>query len=239
MRSWNISRRKVCIVTKGNADANTPEDIPFTGLHANDLDPLGDEFAHLIHSELKGRVGKKRLSHIEGVAATAQKLAEVYGLDADKARLAGLLHDWDKGMNDEQIRIRVHDLGIEDEVGEWVMENMPEVIHGISASAALKKKFPQIPEDVLHAVKVHTTACIDMTDLDKILYIADAIEPGRNFDELEDLQAMIGNASLDDLFFEVYKFWTEALIRKNRALHPATIDIWNAYSLDKRKRRKA
>ena len=199
------------------------------------IDPLSDEFLAAMHEELKGRVSKKRLRHIEGVADTAEEIAQAYGKDRRKARLAGLLHDWDKGMDNDEIAERVYELGIEDEIGQWTIDNMPEVIHGISASHALGVSFPEIPDDVINAIRVHTTASVDMSDLDKILYIADAIEPGRSFDSLPDLRAMIGTSSLDDLYFEVYQFWTKALISKGRALYPDTIRIWNDMCAKRRK----
>lgn len=205
---------------------------------ASALDPFSEEFHDAMHEQLKTRVSKKRLRHIEGVADTAEEIARAYGKDQSKARLAGLLHDWDKGMNNEEIIARAYDLGIQDEIGEWVIKNMPEVIHGVSASHALKRDFPKIPDDVLHAIKVHTTASTEMSDLDKILYIADAIEPGRDFELLPELRAMIGTADLDDLYFEVYKFWTDALVRRGRALHPDTVRIWNEMCVTRRRDKK-
>lgn len=222
---------------KKDKEANAVEEAgPIDG--ASELDPFSEEFFEAVHEQLKGRVSKKRLRHIEGVADTADEIAQAYGKDRSKARLAGLLHDWDKGMSDEEIVARAYDLGIEDEIGEWVIENMPEVIHGISASHALKRQFPKIPDDVLHAIKVHTTASTEMSDLDKILYIADAIEPGRDFESLADLRAMIGASDLDDLYFEVYKFWTDALVRRGRALHPDTVRIWNEMCVPRRRAKK-
>lgn len=193
----------------------------------SDLEPTSSEFMRMIHDELEERVSPKRLKHIDGVADTAEEIARAYGKDPETARLAGLLHDWDKGMDNDKIRKRVTELGIEDDVGPWIVENMPEVIHGISASYALKNQFPRIPDDVIHAIKVHTTACPDMSDLDKILYIADAIEPGRKFEQLPALREMVGEVELDELYFEVYKLWTNLLIMRGRALHPDTIRIWN------------
>lgn len=226
----NTLQKKACIMTKKHKDKE--HNIKhIDAVVAAVLDPFSDEFYDFMHESLKGRVSKKRLKHIEGVADTAEEIAIAYGKDPASARLAGLLHDWDKGMNNEEIISRVHELGIEEEIGGWVIENMPEVIHGISASFALGSQFPQIPDDILHAIKVHTTACRDMSDMDKILYIADAIEPNRNFESLSTLRDMIGEVELDDLFFEVYKFWTDLLITRGRALHPDTIDIWNNYCL--------
>ncbi len=202
-------------------------------------DPLSQEFYDARKAELSGRVSKKRFAHIEGVAGTAVNLAEVYGESVGKARLAGLLHDWDKGMNDDEIRKRVRMLGIEDEVGPWVVQNMPQVLHGPTAATALAREFPEIPPDVTQAIYRHTTAAKDMSDLDKIIYVADAIEPGRKFDRLPDLQSHVGRVSLDDLFYEVYKFWTMALVEHDVVLHPDTIGIWNEISAPRMERRKA
>lgn len=229
----NISKQKACTMSKKQKNLDSSKEFELAG-DMTKVNPLSKKFYKSMRSELKTRVSEKRMKHIDGVADTAEQIALVHGLDPDKARLAGLLHDWDKGMNNEQIRQRAYDLGLKDEIGEWVIENMPEVIHGISASHALKRKYPQIPDDVIHAIKVHTTACESMSDLDKVLYIADAIEPGRKFDSLPDLRAMIDTASLDDLYFEVYKFWTESLIKRGRALHPDTIRIWNDCCISRR-----
>lgn len=201
-------------------------------------DVLGDDFYEEMLSELKGRVTPKRLNHILGVSDTAARLARTYGYDEKKARLAGLLHDWDKGLDDDQIRKRVRDLGIEEQVGPWVVEHMPQVLHGPTAAVALSREHPDIPPDVVQAIYRHTTAAVDMSPLDKIVYVSDAIEPSRNFDGLENLQDDVGRISLDDLFFEVYKFWTLALVEHDVVLHPATISVWNEYAASRRKLRK-
>lgn len=201
-------------------------------------DVLGDEFYGRMLGELEGRVSPKRLRHIRGVADTAAHLAKTYGCDERKARLAGLLHDWDKGLDDDQARQRVRELGIEDQVGPWVVEHLPQVLHGPTAATALSREHPDIPDDVVQAIWRHTTGAVDMSDLDKILYVADAIEPGRDFDGLDGLQAEVGVASLDDLFFEVYKFWTMSLIKRNCVVHPATMSVWNAYAAPRAKARR-
>ena len=202
-------------------------------------DVLSDGFYQEMLAELEGRVSPKRLKHIMGVSDTARQLAATYGVDERKASLAGLLHDWDKGLDDEQIRARAEELGIVDEVGPWVVENMPQVLHGPTAATALAREHPEIPEDVISAVYKHTTGAVDMSPLDKIVYVADAIEPSRSFDGLEHLQGEVGKANLDDLFFEVYKFWTLALVRHNVVLHPDTISVWNAIAAPRMKKRGA
>jgi predicted HD superfamily hydrolase involved in NAD metabolism len=200
---------------------------------ADMTDVYSEEFRAARLNDLEERVSKKRLKHILGVEQTASHLASVYGEDSQKAALAGLLHDWDKGMNDEEIRARALELGIDDGTNGWVIANMPATLHGPTAAAALAHTFPKIPNDVIRAIEVHTIGAPKMSALDKILYIADALEPNRNFDEIAYLRDLIGKASLDELFFEVYKFWTCALIGHGRVLHPHTVEVWNSLVQDK------
>lgn len=191
------------------------------------MDALGRIFYEERKSELAKRVSQRRLHHIEGVAETAAELAEVYGVDVAQARLAGLLHDWDKGLDDDAIRARARELGIVEEIGEWTVERMPRVLHGPTAAAFLARAWPEIPDEVIEAIRCHTTASMRMSPLDKVLYIADAIEPSRTFEKAPWLRSLIGAVSLDELYYEVYRFWILVLIEHGTVLHPGTIDIWN------------
>lgn len=193
-------------------------------------DALSKEFFNARKAELAQRVSPKRFKHSLGVSDTCVKLAKEYGLDVKKARLAGLLHDWDKGMDDEQARARVYELGMEDELEPYVVENMPGTLHGITAARALGNEFPQIPADVLQAISRHTTAALDMTPLDMMLYIADAIEPNRQFGRIDELRAAVGKATLQELYFQTYEYWVFLLFERRKPLHPDTIAIWNAYT---------
>ena len=199
------------------------------------LDVLGDAFFEARRAELAERVGEHRFAHSEGVAETAQFIAEVYGVDVRKARLAGILHDWDKGLDDPGIRQRVHDLGMD--IPETIVEGFPQTLHEKTAACALSREFPQIPADVIRAISRHTTAAVDMQPLDMVLYIADGLEPGRRFAEADVLRAMIGTVPLEDLFVEVYGFWMAMIIRRRKTMHPDTVTVWNAYAMRQRERR--
>lgn len=191
---------------------------------------LTKEFYKARKAELEGRVSPKRFKHSLGVSKACVQLAESYGLDVKKARLAGLLHDWDKGLDDEGARERVRELGMEDEVSPFVVEQMPMVLHGNTAARALARDFPEIPGDVLQAIDRHTTADEDMSPLDMALYIADAIEPGRQFGRIDELRAAVGTCSLEELYFQTYEYWVFLLLERGKPLHPDTIRIWNAYA---------
>ncbi len=201
------------------------------------IDALSDEFYEARASELPARVSEKRLHHIMGVAQAAVMLAQSYGIDERKARLAGLLHDWDKGYDDEGIRRRIAELGIVDELDPWVVEHMPGVLHGPTAAAALARDFPEIPDDVIQAIDRHTTAAMDMDDLDKVVYVADAIEESRQYGRIDELRALVGTVSLDDLFFSTYEYWTTLLLEREKPLHPDTMAIWNAQAAQRAARK--
>ena len=126
---------------------------------------------------------------------------------------------------------------MEDEVDPWVVENMPNVLHGETAARALARDFPEIPGDVLQAIDRHTTAAEDMTPLDMALYIADAIEPGRQFGRIDELRAAVGTGTLEELYFQTYEYWVFLLFERGKPLHPDTIRIWNSY-LTKHPRKK-
>ncbi len=153
-------------------------------------------------------------------------LADAYGVDRRCARLAGFLHDWDKGYDDAGIRARVKELGLDETIDPWVVENMPQVLHGMTAAAALAREHPDIPADVIQAIDRHTTAAVDMTPLDMVVYVADAIEDGRRFGRIDELRAAVGKVDLEELFFETYRYWVFLLLEHRRQLHPATITVW-------------
>ncbi|MFR5091867.1 MAG: bis(5'-nucleosyl)-tetraphosphatase (symmetrical) YqeK [Adlercreutzia equolifaciens] len=135
-----------------------------------------DAFYEARRDELEKRVGPRRFSYSLGVSETAEKLARVYGADETAARVAGLLHDWDKGYDDPGILARADELGMELDA-ELVA--MPRVLHGLTAAVALGRAFPELSPEVLTAVERHTLGDAGMSDLDMIVYIADALEPGR------------------------------------------------------------
>lgn len=191
---------------------------------------LSGEFLAARRAELQQRVGPKRFQHSLDVAATAEELAQIYGVDPRKARLAGLLHDWDKGYDDDGARARVHELGMEGQLDPSVVEGLPQVLHGHTAARALARDYPQIPDDVLQAIDRHTVGAVDMSPLDMVLNVADAIEPGRRFGELDELREAVGKVPLEELFFMVYGHWASLLMKRGRTVHPDTIRIFNSYA---------
>ena len=185
-----------------------------------------DAFYNARREELSGRVGPRRFKHSLGVSETAERLAGIYGADEDAARVAGLLHDWDKGYDDPGILARADELGmdLDDE-----LRAMPRVLHGLTAARALARDYPDLPPEVISAVERHTLGAPGMSDLDMIVYIADALEPGRQSETVERLRAKIGEVPLGELFLEVYAYWVLLIMERRHPMYSRTTEIWNSY----------
>lgn len=130
-----------------------------------------------IRKSLKKELDRSRYEHTMGVMYTAAALAMAHGGDQKKAMLAGLLHDCAKCIpNDEKMALckKYHI-----ELTQAEKDN-PALIHAKLGAYLAQKKYHVTDEDVLHAILVHTTGEPGMNLLDKIIYIADYIEPGRD-----------------------------------------------------------
>ena len=138
-----------------------------------------------IKKYLKERLSEKRYEHSLNVKKTAVKLAETYKGEVEKAALAGLVHDCAKHMSDDEI------LSLADKNGIFVDEVSrlnPKLLHGNVGSVVAKKIMGVFDQEVLSAVACHTTGKKNMNLLEKIIYIADYIEPARNFPGVEELR---------------------------------------------------
>ena len=189
---------------------------------------LSEAFAQEMTEQLRTRVNDRRFEHSMGVAQTARALAQSYGLNQEKAYLAGVLHDWDKGYSSDEIKKRACELGLE--VSEEVLQHHAYTLHGPTAALALAQEYPAIPADVLQAVARHTVANTHMEPLDMVLYVADAIEPQRDYDKVEKLRNLVGKVSLEELFFKTMKQLNLMLIKREAIIHPDTLAVWNTYA---------
>lgn len=169
----------------------------------------------------------RRYEHSLGVVETAIHLAEVYGVDVFEAATAAMLHDWDKVLDDHDLLARAARYGIE-VVGSPT--SAVGLLHGPVAAAELPHIFPDLSDAVLQAIARHTVGACDMTPLDMVVFVADAIEPHRYGAYADELRAMVGTASLTDLFFRTFAQGLVYVISGGRYLYPTAIDIYNAYA---------
>lgn len=134
--------------------------------------------------EVEKRLPKKRFEHVLRVTETAKRLAERFSVPVEKAELAALLHDIAKYMEPKDMQKLIEENG-ED-------ERMLSFHHGIWHAAAGRiiamDEFGVNDPDVLNAIRYHTTGRTGMSELEKVIYVADLIEPGRNFPGIEELR---------------------------------------------------
>ena len=130
----------------------------------------------VLRKKVKKALDKERYEHTKGVMYTACCLAMAHEYDLEKAMVAGLLHDCAKALpNEEKIRIcNEHHILI-----NAVEMNAPGLLHAKVGALLAEEEYGITDPDILHAIKVHTTGEPRMNKLDKIIYIADYIEPNR------------------------------------------------------------
>lgn len=129
-----------------------------------------------IEEQLKLELDTERYIHTIGVAYTAAAMAMCYGIDVSKAYLAGLLHDSAKCIsNDEKLQI-CKDNGLP--ISPFELDN-PFLLHAKLGAFFAETKYDINDEEILSAITYHTTGKPDMTLFEKIIYIADYIEPNR------------------------------------------------------------
>lgn len=177
-----------------------------------------------LREQLAGR--PKRLAHSLSVARTAESLAVAYGVDPYLARVSGILHDWHKAYPDAELVDRARSLGLDLGVD---LDLVRPLLHGMITARELPARYPGVPDDVWHAIAVHTTAAPEMSPLDEVLFVADGIEPLRpSSPGIESTRALVGVATLDDLFWHSFVGGIVYVLEGDRYLYPGTIDVYNA-----------
>ena len=149
------------------------------------------ELKHLSDKHLRAvsyaMVKAKRLPHIRGTEETAVALARFWGADPEKARRAAILHDCTKYWELEP------QVALCDQAGvplDPLERTSPKLLHSKTGAILARDRFGE-PDDVYEAIFCHTTGKPGMTTLDKILYLADYMEPNRDFDGVEELRRLV------------------------------------------------
>ncbi len=194
---------------------------------------IDDKKAYLarMREMLDVRMGdhRKRRNHSLGVARTAKKLAKTYGVDPFLAEAAGLVHDWDKVLDKSELLARAAQYGIA-VVGSPT--NAVALLHGPVAAVELPELFGELPAEVFQAVARHTSAAEDMSDLDMVVFVADAIEPMRKGDYADELRSQVGKVDLTRLFFNCFSQGLIYVMQTQRYMYPTAISIYNRYALE-------
>jgi len=151
-----------------------------------------------IYGYIEKNFSEKRKIHTEGVRKTAMELAGIYGADREKAETAALFHDMFRGRTVDELDGYVKEFRLP----EKFLGNA-NVSHGKIAAAVMERDWGIRDRDVLAAVRYHTTGRAGMSLLERIVFIADAVEPSRDYPGVEELREKafkdLDEACLDSL----------------------------------------
>ena len=170
--------------------------------------------------QLNKRLTDHRYIHSLGVVETAIKMARTFGVDEKKAEIAALLHDCAKQIPHDEQLLLCYEYGIET---DEIKEKQKGLLHADLGAYLAKAEFGIEDQEILNAIKHHTLACENMSDLEKILYLADIIEPNReDFEGLADLRRLCF-LDLDEAMLCGLNLSVAHVEKKNGTLHPRTI----------------
>lgn len=176
----------------------------------------------------KANMDDDRFEHCVRVSETARKLAKLNNYDEDKAALAGFVHDYAKQVPVEEYRQVIKDEGFDPDLLNWNRA----IWHGIVGTYFIKRDLKITDPEILQAVWRHTTADVEMTTLDKIVFMADYIEPGRSFDGVEEARK-ITFKNLDEGVGYQLAHTLEFLIENRNKVYPRTLQAYNVWSIKK------
>ncbi|MEO4052210.1 bis(5'-nucleosyl)-tetraphosphatase (symmetrical) YqeK [Solibacillus sp. CAU 1738] len=178
----------------------------------------------MLLNAIKTRMPEKRYIHTLGVMETAIQLALRYDEDPKKAEVAAILHDIAKYADEDWMRQIVHENGLDLRLVEWGSE----ILHGPVGAWIAETEFQINDEDMLNAIRYHTTGRAGMTKLEKIIFIADMIEPNRKFPGVDKLRTK-AESDLNKAMRACIRHSIAHLVETKLAIYPTSIECYNDY----------
>ncbi len=193
----------------------------------NDLytQKFSEEFIEYLKEKVASNISGKRYTHTLGVLGVAKKLATIYKCDLSECTVAALLHDYAKEMKKDNMAkyIKENNLFIDDYVKKHI-----DLAHGLIAKDIAKKQYKIYNEDILNAIEYHTTGRPNMSMVEKIIYLADALDPNREYKSLERL-TNLAFTDIDKAMLECVRGKIEYTNRSGRDEHPLSVLTYEYY----------
>ena len=182
---------------------------------------------------LKLNLSKERFEHSLGTAESAKELAKRFNLDEEKAYLCGLIHDCAKCFSNEELRDRICEC---DWLCDGELEN-PKTYHAPAGAILAKQELGICDVEILSATRWHTLGNPEMSDFEKIIFIADKIEKRTRSVEYRGPIEKALEKGLDNALLVCFGNTIKSLVDRNLGICYQTIDIYNKllYKLDSRK----
>lgn len=151
------------------------------------------------------------------MSATAVDLARRFGVDEADAELAGLLHDYARDEGPQRLVAEADELGVPTLPIE---REHPYLLHARVGAAQVRRDLPGVGEAVLSAIAVHTVGGVPMSDLDRVVYLADMIEPARDYPGVDAVRTACARDPLAECFRIGYGRSVRHVLESDRQLHP-------------------
>ncbi|HEM5490869.1 TPA: bis(5'-nucleosyl)-tetraphosphatase (symmetrical) YqeK [Streptococcus suis] len=174
--------------------------------------------------KIRAAMKPARFQHVLGVEEAALALADRYGCDPKKASLAALLHDYAKEVEDQVFLDLIAKYGLDRDLLNW--DN--NIWHGVVGAYKIAEDFGLKDEEIFQAIQRHTVGAGQMTLLDKVLYVADYIEPNRDFPGVDEARR-IAKESLDKAVAYETAQTISYLAKKGIPIYPQTLETYNSY----------
>ncbi len=159
-----------------------------------------------------------RIKHTAEVVITALRKVRELGLDQEKVRISATLHDCAKYLNKDSVK------------GFSLKSDVPQpVVHAFLGAFVAEKYLKITDQEILDAIRFHTSGKAEMTTLGKLIFVADMIEEGRNYEGVDKLRELYENADFETCFRECLKEEFLHLINKKQSIYYETINAFNYY----------
>lgn len=180
----------------------------------------------VLEEHVKASMTAFRFRHTLGVVETAKDLAVMYGVDSDKATIAALLHDIAKEFTSTKKRefCKEHDIYVDD----FLQTNI-HLIHGAIGAYIAQEDFNIEDKDILNAIINHTLGDYNMSKLEKVVYVADMIEPNRKKHKEIDELRKIAYTDLDQAMLFALNYSVNYLKATKKDVHPILYSIIEEY----------
>lgn len=175
---------------------------------------------------LRENLTVEKYVHSLGTADAAREIAKICGGDEEKAYFTGLIHDCAKNLALDEMISLIKEGGIELECGE---DSNTKILHAPAGAALAKKIFGVEDEEILSAIRWHTLGKVEMTLLEKIIFLADKIEPETRGREsyLKRLEILSAPDGLEKNILDCYSYTIKSLVDRKLVICQKTIEIYN------------
>ena len=183
-----------------------------------------------LYEIVKEKLSKKRFSHSEYVVKRALEYAEIYNADKEIVKLCAIAHDIAKELTDEEVEFYMNKYHIK---FDEITKQNKNIWHSKIGAEICKHEFG-FNEDMVNAVKYHTTGRANMSMLEKIICLADATEETRKYEDVQEYVNYVIE-DIDFAMFKISKLVIEKLTNNEKLIHLDTVKCYNYYLKNRRK----